>query len=93
MTYEEMYKYFSTATENCIDRDEPLRILKNLVDRRLFKEPEDHPFNNKIMSCPMCHHPVAIKNEDNSFKKINSYCSNCGQRIDWRKYGVIYLQK
>lgn len=66
-----------------------LDSLKKLVDKETPKKPNvDYVIDDTYCFCPVCGNIIIEKrmlNTVNSdlFKKSNSFCSECGQKIDW----------
>ena len=69
--YEKATKQSMRKVEDIVGVN--IKILKELVDRATPKKPKDIP-NSTWVECPNC-----------GDTKINKFCPNCGQAIDWNE--------
>lgn len=64
-------------------------VLEELVKRATSKKPNiDYVIDDTYCFCPVCGNIIIEKRMLNTvssdlFKKSNSFCSQCGQAIDW----------
>lgn len=72
---------------------EKVKVLQGLIDKATPLKPQkeyvQHVVDGTYYSCPCCGYLIDkfCIMQDNNYKKIvittSSYCSNCGQAIDW----------
>lgn len=54
------------------------------LDKQIPKHPINYPKNKSNCLCPRCSHPVSMSSYA-PYTDYVSYCSNCGQKLDWRE--------
>ena len=67
-----------------------ITLMNELVEKEIPKKPNiDYVIDDTYCFCPVCGNIIIEKRMLNTvssdlFKKSNSFCSQCGQAIDWR---------
>lgn len=61
--------------------EEAMEVLRNVVEKQTPKKVMPSCYSSTFKKCPVCNKIVVDCSTDTAY--INSFCGQCGQRLDW----------
>ena len=61
--------------------EEAMETIRDVVAKQTPKKVMPSCYSSTIKKCPVCNGLVVDCSTDNAY--INSFCSKCGQKLDW----------